>query len=193
MIFRIHHDDRFLTFEIPTREVLNKLGREHPFHINRAPISYIRVWKDPLHILFFPPEDNSQIIVPDLAEVDGKLFLSEKAYSVLENVIDGHGEFLPVTYDGGKGYILNILTIAEDMNGVDENLTGYDNNGNLEHFCFREEIMEMTPIFRTKIDDYQGIFCNEKMKSIIVNAGITGVLFHNDPANPLGENYGTSH
>jgi len=185
MIYRIHHDDQYLAFEIPTREVLDKLGRSYPFHINRSPISYAVVWNTPLHIRFRPPEDFTQNIVPDLAEVDGKLFLSETAYSRLKNELASTGEALPVTYDGGTGYIFNILAIADDSNGVDELQTGYDKHGNLSNFGFHEDVMGKVAVFRTKLDHYLGIFCNAAFKTMVEESGLTGILFRNEVANPL--------
>ncbi|OZG73081.1 hypothetical protein BTA51_11325 [Hahella sp. CCB-MM4] len=192
MIYRIHHDDQFLTFEIPTREVLNKLGRAYPFHINRSPIEYAEVWKEPLHIVFRPPESSTKDVVPDLAEVDGELFISSRAYDVLKNVFDGHGEFLPVTFEGGSGYLFNVLTIAEKLDGLDSKLTGYDKHGNLEHFGFREDVMGEIPVFRAEIDSFQGIFCSGMVKELIEENRLTGVYFHVDLANPVGDSYGTA-
>ena len=185
MIYRIYHNDQYLTFEIPTREVLDKLGRAYPFHINRTPISYAEVWKIPLHVKFRPPEDFTQNIVPDIAEVDGKLFLNEKAYNILKSALSSSGEALPVTYDGGTGYIFNILVIAEDKNGIDESRVGYDKNDNLSQFGFNEGIMETIPLFRIKLDHYLGIFCNEVIKTLIEESGLIGVIFGSDVANPL--------
>lgn len=193
MIYRIHHDDNFLAFEIPTREVLNRLGREYPFHINRAPIAYAPVWQEPFEILFCPPEEKTQDIVPDMSEVDGKLFLSERAFDILKDILNDNGEFLPITHKGGKGYIFNILTIAEDQRGLDEKLTAYDVNGNLENFGFVQNIMGQIPMFRTELDGYQGIFCNEAVRELIENNRLTGIFCHDDLSNPLGESYGTAH
>lgn len=191
MIYRIHHDVRFLAFEIPIREVLDKLGRAHPFHIDRTPIPYRDVWKEPLEIVFRPPENTTQNLVPDLAEVDGKLFFSEKAYQQLKELVEVEGEYLPVTYEGGNGYIFNVLTIAEDLNGLDDKLTGHDRHGNLENFAFREDVMGETPLFRAKIDEYQGIFCSDEFKKKINEAPLSGVTFSANLGNPIGESYGT--
>ena len=185
MISRIHHDDKFLTFEIPTREVLDKLGREYPFHINRSPISYESVWK-PLHILFRASEKYTQEIIPDLAEVDGKLFLNEKAFDALKSILAEHGEFLPVTYDAGSGYIFNILDIVEDRNALNEKLTGYDQHGNLSHFEFEEGRLKNVSIFRAKIDNYNGIFCTDIFKTAIEDAKLCGIHTHPDLSNLTG-------
>ena len=193
MIYRILHDDHYLTFEIPTREVLNKLGRANPFHIDRTPKPYASLWHEPLNILFRPPEKDSQNIVPNLAEVDGKLFLDETAYGVLKDILKGDVECLPVRYEGGTGYILNILAIAEDMDGLDEKLTGYDQHGNLGNFGFVSEIMGIVPLFRAAIDGYQGIFCSEKVANLVVENGLKGVIFRKDLANPIGESFDERH
>ncbi|MCX2841291.1 hypothetical protein OQJ59_06590 [Microbulbifer thermotolerans] len=143
-----------------------------------------------MKILLRPSESTTLNVVPDLAEVDGKLFFSKKAYQHLRELVDTEGEFLPVTYKGGTGFIFNILTIAEDQNGLNEKLTGYDRHRNLSNFSFREEVMGKTPIFRAKIDHYQGIFCNESFKNKVNEASLSGVNFSIDLGNPMRETYG---
>lgn len=185
MIYRILHDDQYLTFEISTGEVLSKLGRSHPFHIDRTPIAYTPFWKSSLEISFRPPGDDTLDIIPNLAEVDGKLYLDVVAFDILKDVLKNNGEFLPVIHDETKGYIFNILTIAEERGGLDEQFTKNDIYGNLESLAFIDEIMARSPIFRTKIDGYQGIFCNEAIKEIIEKNSLHGIIFQTDLSSPV--------
>ena len=58
-IYRIHPDwMNYQSFSISTREVLEKLGEEYPFHIDRSPKSYSDVWKR-LNIDFFNSNEYS--------------------------------------------------------------------------------------------------------------------------------------
>jgi len=186
-IHRIHHNDDFLTFEIPTREVLNKLGREHPFHIDRSPKPYASVWSEPLNISFTPMEAGKEAHMPDICARNGRLFLNHKAYSALHSLLVSDGEFLPVAYEDGEGYLFNPLVVAEDLGMLDESLTGYDQHGNLKHFSFLENKLGDTVIFRAKIDNYYGVFCADQLKEVIEKANLTGVYFQSDLASFTGE------
>lgn len=192
-IFRISQDDKYLVFNIPSQEVVDKLGRAHPFHINRSPIAYAQFWKQPLHINFLAGLDSKAQSIPDISSAGGRLFLKQKSFDLLKDLLLPHGEFLPVTFDAGSGYIFNPLKIAEDLDGLDQKLIIYDKNENLEHIGFKEDVLSEISIFRTKLDSYHGVFCNLALKAAIEEGQLTGVYFHSDFANPTGEPYGISH
>ncbi len=194
-IHRIHHDNNFLTFEIATREVLNKLGREYPFHIDRSPIAYAAVWSEPLNISFVPMEKGKETQMPDICDRNGRLFLSSKAYNIMHSLLANDGEFLPVTYGDESGYIFNPLVVAEDLGILDESNIGYDQHGNLEHFSFLENKLgdHDTVIFRAKIDNYDGVFCTDKLKETVEKSNLTGIYFQPDLANFTGEPSSLKH
>lgn len=185
-IHRIHQNDDFLVYNIPSKEVLDKLGREYPFHIDRSPVQYANIWK-PLKIKFLPIVDSKASTIADISIGDGRLFLSSKAYEALYKLLGNDGEFLPITYDGGEGVMFNPLTIAEDIDVLNESLIGYDQHGHLEHFEFIEETLKDTVIFRTKIDHYHGLFCGDLLKNTIEKSGLEGIYFQPDLANFTGE------
>ena len=187
-IHRIHQNSDFLVYNIPSQEVLNKLGRAYPFHIDRSPIPFAHIWK-PLHIKFLPVVHSKSTSIPDISMGSGRLFLNTKAFKVLHKLLENDGEFLPVTYNGGEGMIFNPLTIAEDLNALNEKLIGHDEHGNLEHFEFIEEKLQDTAIFRARIDDCYGLFCGDTLKEAVEQAGLTGVYFQPDLANFTGEAY----
>lgn len=192
MIYRVHHDDRFLMYEVPAVEAMNKLGEEYgTFSFNAEPIPYKSVWKT-LTIEFKACTRKTQKIIPDISENFGRLFLSKKAHTVLQVLLNSCGEFLPVIFDGGQGYIFNPLKTAEKYSAINEELLSYDEYGNLVHFAFHEIKLTDVPLFKTKLDTYTGIFCLEKIKSTCEDAGLTGVFFHPDISNPVGEPYSTA-
>lgn len=185
-LHRIHHDTNFLLFEIPTREVLSKLGREHPFHIDRSPISYASIWT-PLTINFVAVEKGAKAIMPDLCARNGRMFFNNEAYNLLRSLLAKDGEFLPVVYNDAEGYIFNPLVVAENIGMLDQSLIHDDPHGNLDHFSFLEKKIGGTVIFRAKVDDYCGMFCTDKLKSTIEQANLTGIYFQNDLANFSGK------
>ncbi|AZZ94947.1 hypothetical protein [Hahella sp. KA22] len=190
-IYRIIHEESYLTFEIPTGEILEKLGREYPFHIKRAPVPYHAVWK-PLNIKFKAAESRAKNI-PDIAARNGRLFFNEKAYKALSGLLAQVGEFLLVNFDESHGYLFNPLRTAEEVDGVDRRLTAYDANQNLVNITFDESKVGGFPIFRTELDTFQGIFCNEAFAEAYRQSKLTGIFLHSDLSNPLGESYGVKH
>mgnify|MGYP003683164091 CR=1 FL=1 len=191
-IYRIHHDENYLMHVIPPVESMDKLGAEHgTFAFNAEPKKYAEVWQ-PLHIEFAACTGKKTKAIPDVSENFGRLFLSQKAYSVLKELLASSGEFLPVTYgEAGQGHIFNPLLTAEQLSAIDDKLTTHDQYGNLESFGFVEKKLKDTAIFKTQLDTFKGIFCNEEIKQACEAENLTGISFHPDVANPIGEAYGT--
>jgi len=193
MIYRIHHKEAYLMHSVPPVEAMTKLGDKHgTFAFNAEPKPYAEVWQ-PLHIDFTPCTGSKANTIPDISEHFGRLFLSTKAHTALKDLLADSGEFLSVTYgkDGQQGYIFNPLLTAEQLNAVDPKLTTHDPHGNLEHFGFIEDKLKDIPIFKTELDTYKGIFCSEAMKELCEAEQLTGINFHPDISNPIGESFGT--
>lgn len=192
MIYRLHHDESYLMHVVPPVESINKLGEKYgTFAFNAEPKSYKDIWQ-PLHIKFLACEGSQATVIPDISENFGRLFLSEKAHRELKTLLKSCGECLPVTFDGGQGYLFNPLLTAEQLNAVDKKLTVYDAYNNLESFSFVENNLGETNIFKTELDTYKGIFCSKTMKDACVASGLTGVVFYEDVSNPIGGCYGLS-
>jgi hypothetical protein len=77
------------------------------------------------------------------------------------------------------------------MNALKTRLTTYDEYDNLTNFGFIEQALKTTTIFKTKFDCFKGIFCLEAFKQTYENAELTGIAFHPDVSNPIGEAYGS--
>ena len=191
-LFRIYSDDRrYLNFVIPMAEVINKLGEEHPIHLQRSPKSYQAMWDDTFKLDFYYGKYNKGKVMPDLAENYGRMYFSETAYQHLHLLVESCGEFLPVQHQHGKGYIFNPLKTAEDVDGINQRLVTYDPYDNLESFGFHEDKLKDFVLFRTKLDTYLGIFCQEAFKNAVQANKLTGIKFGPDVSNPIGESYGT--
>lgn len=194
MIYRIHHDENYMMHVIPPVEAMEKLGEKYgTFAFNSEPKAYVHVWKR-LGVEFRACDGKKTKTLPDISENFGRLLLSQKAYSSLEPLLAPCGEFLPINYgEKQSGYIFNPLLTAEQFDAVDEKLTTHDQHGNLESFSFKEAQLADAAIFKTQLDAFKGIFCNEAIKQTCSAAGLTGVHFHSDVANPIGEAYGATH
>ena len=173
--------------------MIAKLGRQYPFHIDRSPKPYSAVWTQPLVIDFHYGGEGQGKSIPDIIDNNGRLFFSEAAVKVFRESLSDCGEFLPVTYKEGTGYVFNPLKTAEEVDGINDELVCFDAHDNLESFQFHTEKVSVFPVFRTKLDTYLGIFCNEEFKSKVESHGLTGISFGEDISNPIGEPYGVSH
>ncbi len=194
MIYRVQQDCTYLMHEVPAIESMNKLGDQYgTFAFNPDPIAYSDVWK-PLEIDFVNCDESAGVSeMPDISENFGRLFLSINAYSALKDVIGGCGEFLPVTYKGRDGYLFNPLVTAEVLEAVDPKLLVYDKHDNLIHYGFFEDRLSHCPLLKTDLDSCTRLFCTEVFKDSIERAGLKGVVFNSDIANPDGKAYGITH
>ncbi len=107
----------FAYIDFDRNEVRTKFGRNIKKHIevSSIPSSYIESWQ-PLTVNF---SDDSKGMtgsaIPDIMEFKGRLFLSHEAYEALKPLLENDGEFLPVTYEKGEGYIFNPLSMGLRM------------------------------------------------------------------------------
>lgn len=193
-LYRIHEDDaKYLNFVVDASDVEAKLGFDHPFHLDRRPVPYSRVWKAPLLVDFHYGNQGGNKPIPDIAENNGRLYFGDEAHDRLHPIIDAAGEFLTVHHRDGAGYIFNPLKTAEDVDGIDHAKTAHDAHGNLEHYAFHEDRVGALPVFKTKMDTYLGIFCHDAFKSAVEEGGFTGLKFGTDYSNPIGTAFGTRH
>jgi len=193
MIHRICNDDSYLIYTMSTSDVIAKLGEDNPFHIKRTPIRYSSVWNEPLCLDFGPGDETTKEVVPDLAVRNGRMFFSEKAYALLGANLKQDGEFLPVTYVGGTGYIFNPLTVAEKHDAVDEATTVFNEYGEVENLGFLEDKLPVgTMAFRSKAGAYYDVFCTDLLKKAIEDSGLVGVHLHPDLAD-IGGGATTQH
>lgn len=156
------------------------------FDVNCEAKPYAKKWQ-PLNVNF--ADDGSGLsgeIVPEISEHNGRLFLSQKAYDVLKPLLENDGEFLPVTYEHGDGYMFNPLSLAEDVGGLDEKCSVKNEWGDIENTAFHEEHVKGFMIFRCEFDNYRNAYCQEALKNAIEEAGLKGVFFTQDLGNPFG-------
>lgn len=160
-----------------------KLGRESRFHFDPSPVEYLECWQT-LEIEFYNSSESNKVTdTPDISVGNGKMFLSESAYKVLNQLLCGHGEFLPVTYSDKKGYLFNSLTIAEELNALDPKLCIRNEWDEMEHLGFIEERLQNAPLFRTAFENYMGFFCSEEFKDLVEASDLKGITFSVDISN----------
>jgi len=120
--------------------------------------------------------------LPDISLNVGKLFLSEKAYNILKDLIENNGEFLPVKYDDKKGFIFNGLTTINH----NEELSIHDPMNDRFSVVFDNSEVGCNSIFKAEID-FDAYFCQNELKQIVEKNNLTGINFSQDIGNPFPE------
>lgn len=183
MIYRIQPISlKYQCLHIEGKEARKALGEETDFNLDPSPIAYLDNWK-PMPVSFFSDAKGADLI-PDIALRVGKLFLSEKAYAVLKEALSPCGEFLPVTYEGGSGYLYNCLTMAEDYEAVDSKLSIHDPLSDQYAITFDNAKLTGIAIFKCNID-LSGLFCNDTVKKLIDSHQLSGVDLVEDIGHPF--------
>ncbi len=183
MIYMIHPNVRhYLSYVLDSKETRKKLGRDSMFHFDPSPKSYADHWQ-PIEISFAKLSGGKKGEVPDLMVRNGRLFLNEKAYEALRDVLASDGEFLPVSFNDQTGYLFNILSIADEVNGLDQVISTKDEFDELQSLAFHEDKVNGFTVFRTAFDNYMDVYCCEAFKDAVERADLKGLLFSTDLGN----------
>ncbi len=187
MIHRIHPNvHEFQMVYLDDDVVEEAMGEDCLIHFDPRPKKYAESWV-PFKVEFYDAiteSGESKKPIPDIiADNNGKLFVSAKAYEKIYCELGQCGEWLPITYhDNDRGFLLNVLTLAEQFDAVDKENTEHDHNG-LHHVAFYEEHLTGVTLFRTKEDGYLGIYCTEKTKNFLEKKGMKGCKVVADLSN----------
>ena len=183
MIYRIHPNVKeYFHFLISADEVEAKLGKGNRFHLEKKPKRYMAGW-EPLEFEFFNNYDTKPKGRPDISVWNGRLYVSAKACDLLADVLDESVEVLPVRNGEAQGYLVNLLNTAEDVDAIDPKLTVRNEWNELIALGFNEGKVGKFSLFRTKEDNYRGIYCTEWVKELIESLGLSGVVFSVDLAD----------
>ena len=119
-------------------------------------------------------------LIPDIQILsfhNSGIFLKPKAYEAVKDIIKDDGEFIPVTYEEGEGYIFNPLRMAEDVDGLDKKLCIKNEWGDVENITFHEDRVKNFSVLKTKFDHCNNVYCREDVKLAIEAAKLQGVTF----------------
>ncbi|MES2824960.1 MAG: DUF1629 domain-containing protein [Pseudomonadota bacterium] len=185
-IFKDLNNYAYIGFD--REEIRNKFGRSPNNHIdvNCKAKSYKDIWAT-LAIHFSNCDGTYKDTIPDIYEFQGHLFLSMAAYKVLKPIIENDGEFLPITYEKGDGFIFNPLRIAEEVDGLNTDISRKDPLDNIDIVCmaFHEDRVKQFSIFKSDFDLNLSMMCQEAVKEAIEKANLGGVFFTPDLGNPF--------
>ncbi len=183
-IYRIHPDRmHYQLLTISSEEVIGKLGKQYPFHIDPTPKPYAAIWK-PLEVSFYDSTSSkNKTKQPDISVDHGRLYLNESACGALSTLIDADGEILPVSYNGQNGAIFNALKCAEDFNALDTKRSTKNDWGDLQSLAFFEERINTAVLFKCQFEGFTGLFCTDVFKGAVERAKFNGVTFSLDLGN----------
>ncbi|GLS25534.1 hypothetical protein [Marinibactrum halimedae] len=191
-LYSIYADsDQYRKVEFDKEQMFEDFGslRNH-FDVNFSPKPIALTLKRPLMVNFLC--ENTEYhgdVMPDITEHYGRLFLNQKAYDILHNVIKDDGEFLPVIYSNTEGYIFNPLQVAESVEGLNQSLSLKDEYGNRKSIVFYEDRVREFKIFKTKFDSYINSFIQLEVKELIEENQLKGVYFTEDLGDPFSAKY----
>lgn len=155
-----------------------------------SPRTYKNVFSETLRVSFRALSKQAEkLSVPDICVFQGRLFLNEKAYAVLEDIIKSDGEFLPVSFEGGDAYIFTPLRVAETVGGLDVQLSRKNEWGDLENLAFHEGKVEGWSLFRCEYDIFMSLHCQQEVKDAIEQAGLKGVFFTTELGNTFSNQF----
>ncbi len=152
---------------------------DHRVDINGAPISHAGIFKEPVRVSFAEQFDSDKGLErPDLCVFQGRLYLNQKAYDALSDLIKNDGEFLPVIDDlNQSGYVFTSMRIAEDNDALDKKLSRKNEWGDVENLAFHEDKVSDWSVFRCEYDIFMSLHCQHDIKNAIENTALQGILF----------------
>ncbi|GLS25187.1 hypothetical protein [Marinibactrum halimedae] len=164
---------------------LSNNDMDHRIDMNGFPIRHGDVFKEPVRVSFEERgKEDEGLAKPDIAALQGRLYLSKAAYDVLADLLKEDGEFLPLIDEGGNNaYLFTPLRIAEDIDALDTALSKKNEWGDIEHLAFFEEKLKDWMVFRAEFNGYYTLQCKEIVKITIQRAKLTGVFFTPDLGN----------
>lgn len=177
--------DRYAVIRFDRDELRTAFGANPKNHIDTGfkSVPFKSQWK-PVHVSFENADGLTGNVVPDISEFKAKLFLSRAAYEVLHKMLEAHGEFLEVSCSGDAAFIFNPLRTAEEFDAVNDALCVRNEWGDIVSMAFDESKLAEIPIFKSKVNNYQSINCNDLLKIAVEKNSLKGIYFTEDLGCP---------
>lgn len=179
------NNEKYAYIRFDRDELREKFGNNPKHHIDAGfkPIPYLQSWHR-VGVAFENPDDMAGDEAPEITVFKAKLFLNARAYKVLYPLFKEHGEFLPISFDETECFIFNPLRTAEEFDAVDEALCIQNEWGDITSMGFYEDKLRNVPIFKSAVNKYQSINCDDTVKQAIEDNGLKGVYFTKDLGCP---------
>lgn len=142
--------------------------------------SMIDAWNTLNGTYYYSKDNPVKNSCPDLSKRLWEMVFSEEAKTKLEKSLGKYAEFLPISIDGDKRYIFNLLNATSAIDQFNSKMKIH--NGvemGVEKIAFLAHEVKDLCIFNTPYDGYSHIYCTDEFKSLIENSGLTsGWSFH---------------
>lgn len=156
--------------------------------INHQPRIWQGVFPDAVPVSFpILDKADKNKMMPDIAEFQGRLFLSENAYAKLKQFLDKDGDVIPAISNNMQGYIFTPLHTAEEFEALDETLCKKNDWGDVEHLAFNKARLGSLSFFRSDYTNNMRLYCDEAVKQAIERSGLSGLYITSDLANIFPE------
>lgn len=183
MIYRLRFDRfNYLVGDISLDEIKAKTGNYFALDAEL----WADIWQ-PMQIGFRDDSDAQNVVTPPdiTCWFTDNIFLNQKAYDVLREILIGYGELLPCKCEGVNYWVLHV-TKKTGLNVVDqtqsERIVEAGGYIDMRSLAFNEDKLKDVLIFKTEFSNYRNIYCTEKFKSLVETTGLKGLLFSNDLA-----------
>ena len=127
---------------------------------------------------FVAIDDAAGAPIPDICKwIDASLALSAKAHRLLGDTLKPFGEFLPLTIRGEAFYIFNCLTLGKINEDLCEKNIYKGQEAGIKSLVFDERDVADKLVFKTTYDSCMDLYCAERLKHIVEDYKLTGILF----------------
>jgi hypothetical protein len=186
MVYKLRFDrNKYLAFDISPDELEEKLGEDYFFMLDE-PI-WTEFWQA-LEVQFHDDSDKKNISsLPDITcWFTDQLVLNEHAYNTLSEVLNPYGEFLPVKYKGTSFWVFHVtkLTSLDVIDQTDSART-VEASGHIEveRMSFISSTVKDLLVFKTEYNGFKNVYCSDKLKSILDDADLKGLVFNENLAS----------
>lgn len=182
MVYKLRADRaHYLNFYISPDEIEAKLG---DYFLLDEPLWY-EFWQ-PVEASFQDDSDKKDVVTPPDISIwhsSNNLAFNQKAYDALKEELAPYGEWLPVSCEGNPYWLLH-TTKKIEMEAVDlKNSVRTIDEGDfidLEKLTFKDDAVKDLLIFQTPYSGYRNLYCTDKFKTLVEDAGLKGLIFSED-------------
>lgn len=158
-------------------------GLEDCLNLGIYPKPFPHPWGKVQALFEAMPMYRDAVQIPNLSIWKGSaLLLSDKAHAYLKNILEEHGEFLPINVQGFTYYIFNLTTVGKI--DIDNSVFVYDEGcdlaSDIQTLLFDENDIKDKFLFTATHDYLGGVFCTDDFKSTCEEFDLDGLYFDVD-------------
>ena len=105
---------------------------------------------------------------------------SYRAVEVLKKYLSNNTEILPITYDKGEYFVINVINLKDCIDFKKAEVKRFKSSGKIMRFikyAFKEEVIKNESIFKICEFSKGGIFVSDEFRNEVLSLGLQGFLF----------------